>query len=109
MYQIMTPGPTEVPENVRMARSTSCTNPDLDPEFYDFYRETAGQISSLVETEGESLILSGEGILGLEAVCATLTEPGDRVLVLDNGVFGRGFQDFVTIYGGETGTLYDRL
>ncbi len=101
MYQIMTPGPTEVPENVRMARSTSCTNPDLDPEFYDFYRETAGQISSLVETEGESLILSGEGILGLEAVCATLTEPGDRVLVLDNGVFGRGFQDFVTIYGGK--------
>ena len=45
--------------------------------------------------------MSGEGILGLEAACASLTEPGDRVLVLDNGIFGKGFADFVKIYGGE--------
>ena len=30
MYKIMTPGPTQVKENVRMARSFPCTNPDLD-------------------------------------------------------------------------------
>ena len=29
-----------------------------------------------------------------------MTEPGDRVLVLDNGVFGKGFADLVSIYGG---------
>ena len=33
--------------------------------------------------------------------CASLTEPGDRVLVIDNGIFGKGFADFVKIYGGE--------
>ena len=38
--------------------------------------------------------------MGLEAACASLTEPGDRVLVLDNGVFGKGFVDFVSMYGG---------
>ncbi|HIR92341.1 MAG TPA: alanine--glyoxylate aminotransferase family protein [Candidatus Egerieimonas intestinavium] len=101
MYEIMTPGPTEVAENVRMARSLPCTNPDLDLDFYEYYRETCQLISRLVGTKGESLILGGEGILGLEAACATLTEPGDRVLVVDNGVFGRGFQDFVKMYGGE--------
>ena len=101
MYEIMTPGPTEVAENVRMARSLPCTNPDLDLDFYEYYRETCQLISRLVDTKGESLILGGEGILGLEAACATLTEPGDRVLVVDNGVFGRGFQDFVKMYGGE--------
>ena len=37
MYKIMTPGPTQVPETVRRARSFACTNPDLDEEFYDFY------------------------------------------------------------------------
>ncbi|OYP12184.1 aminotransferase, partial [Lachnotalea glycerini] len=36
----------------------------------------------------------------LESACASLTEPGDKVLVLDNGVFGKGFADFITIYGG---------
>ena len=39
MYKIMTPGPTQVRENVRLARSLECTNPDLDPAFYDYYKE----------------------------------------------------------------------
>ena len=37
----------------------------------------------------------------MEAACASLTEPGDRVLVLDNGLYGEGFKDFVRMYGGE--------
>lgn len=101
MYKIMTPGPTQVKENVRLARAKECTNPDLDEEFTEFYKETCELISSLLHTENETLILDGEGILGLEAACASLTEPGDRVLVLDNGIFGKGFADFVAIYGGE--------
>lgn len=100
MYRIMTPGPTQVPENVRVARSKVCTNPDIDETFVTFYKETCERISRLLHTKNETLILSGEGILGLEAACASLTEPGDRVLVLDNGIYGRGFADFVTMYGG---------
>lgn len=105
MYKIMTPGPTQVRENVRLARSLECTNPDLDEEFVEFYRETCRLISRLLHTKNETLILSGEGILGLEAACASLTEPGDKVLVLDNGIYGAGFADFVTMYGGEP-TMY---
>lgn len=105
MYKIMTPGPTQVRENVRLARSLECTNPDLDESFYDFYKETCELISRLLHTENETIIMDGEGILGLEAACASLTEPGDKVLVLDNGIFGKGFADFVTLYGGIP-TLY---
>ena len=100
MYKIMTPGPTQVSPEVMAARSKPCTNPDLDPAFYDFYKETCEEISSLLHTKNETLILCGEGILGLEAACASLTEPGDKVLVLDNGIYGRGWADFVTMYGG---------
>lgn len=101
MYKIMTPGPTQVAENVRLARSLECTNPDLDEDFVEFYKETCEKISSLLKTKNETLILSGEGILGLEAACASLTEPGDKVLVLDNGIYGAGFADFVSMYGGK--------
>lgn len=101
MYQIMTAGPTQVRENVRMARSQICTNPDLDKAFFDFYKETCALLSKAMHTENRALILGGEGILGLEAACASLTEPGDRVLVIDNGIFGRGFGDFVKIYQGQ--------
>ena len=100
MYKIMTPGPTQVAENVRLARSLECTNPDLDETFVEFYKETCEKISRLLKTKNETLILGGEGILGLEAACASMTEPGDRVLVLDNGIYGKGFADFVSMYGG---------
>ncbi|MBA5852039.1 alanine--glyoxylate aminotransferase family protein [Clostridium sp. cel8] len=98
---IMTPGPTEVSENVRLARSKRCTNPDFDPEFYDFYKETCEITAKFLNTKNQVLILNGEGILGLEAACASLTEKGDRVLVIDNGIFGEGFADFIKLYGGQ--------
>ncbi len=101
MYKMMTPGPTMVAENVRRARSVETGNPDFDVDFLEYYKETCELYSELLYTKNESLILSGEGILGLEAAVASLTETGDRVLVLDNGVFGKGFADFVSMYGGE--------
>ncbi|MDD6648052.1 MAG: alanine--glyoxylate aminotransferase family protein [Firmicutes bacterium] len=101
MYKIMTAGPTQVKENVRLARSLETTNPDLDVAFCEFYKETCDILQELLHSSGTAYILGGEGILGLEAACASLTEPGDRVLVLDNGIFGRGFADFVKMYGGE--------
>lgn len=98
---IMTPGPTQVRDNVRLARSLQTTNPDLDESFFKFYKETCEKIGKFLGTNNEVRILCGEGILGLEASCASLTEKGDRVLVIDNGIFGEGFADFVTMYGGE--------
>ncbi|MEF9951541.1 MAG: alanine--glyoxylate aminotransferase family protein [Clostridium sp.] len=102
---IMTPGPTMVRENVRLSRSLECTNPDIDQNFKDFYINTCNKISKVLNTNNLVAVLSGEGILGLEAACASLTEKGDRVLVLDNGVYGGGFKDFVTMYGGESVVL----
>lgn len=101
MLKIMTPGPTQVRENVRAARALPTTNPDLDLAFYDEYRDICRDLARFFHTKNEFFLLSGEGILGLEAACASLIEPGDRVLVIDNGIFGRGFADFVKIYGGE--------
>lgn len=98
---IMTPGPTAVRENVRLARAEETTNPDIDKEFYEFYKETCCKLGDFLKTNNEVRILSGEGILGLEAACASLTEKGDRVLIIENGIFGEGFGDFVKIYGGE--------
>ena len=98
---IMTPGPTEVSEEVRRAMSQKITNPDLDPEFFDFYLDVSSKLQQVIKTKNDVIIMSGEGILGLESACASLIEPGDRVLVLDNGIFGRGFADFADLYGAD--------
>ncbi len=96
---IMTPGPTYIREEVRNAMAQAITNPDLDPDFFEFYKSTCRMLQQLMKTQEDVLILSGEGILGLEAACASLIEPGDRVLCIDNGIFGKGFGDFAKMYG----------
>lgn len=59
---VFTPGPTEVRENVRLARAMEATNPDLDINFYDFYKETCEKIGQVIGTNNDVYILSGEGI-----------------------------------------------
>ncbi|ADQ15193.1 pyridoxal-phosphate-dependent aminotransferase family protein [Halanaerobium hydrogeniformans] len=98
---IMTPGPTEVSEEVRRAMSRKITNPDLDPEFFDFYLNVCNKLKKVVKTKNDMIIMSGEGILGLESACASLIENNDKVLVLDNGIFGKGFADFANLYGAN--------
>ena len=98
---VYTPGPSEVRENVRLKRAEKTTNPDVDVDFCEFYKNTCDKMAKILKTQNDVYILSGEGILGLEAACASLTESGDRVLVIDNGIFGKGFDDFVKMYGGE--------
>lgn len=105
MYKLMTPGPTQVLDNVMKARAERFKNPDIDTSFVEEYKELCVSISELLHTKNETFILGGEGILGLEAACASLIEPGDKVLVIDNGIFGKGFADFVELYGGVV-TLY---
>lgn len=98
---LMTAGPTQVSENVRFARSVITTNPDEDTSFCEYYKQLCDKLANFFHTKNTFYLLSGEGILGLEAACASLTEIGDRVLVIDNGIFGKGFADFVKLYGGE--------
>lgn len=97
----MTPGPTYVHEEVRRAMAKPIINTDLDLEFYEFYRELTEKLQELLHTKNQVLILNGEGILGLEAACASTIEPGDRVLCIDNGIFGNGFGDFAKLFGAE--------
>lgn len=101
------PGPSEVRENVRLARAQKTTNPDIDVDFVEFYKNTCDKMGKIIDTKNDIYILSGEGILGLEAACASLTEPGDRVLIIGNGIYGDGFADFVSMYGGEV-VLYSK-
>ncbi|HJO95022.1 MAG TPA: alanine--glyoxylate aminotransferase family protein [Victivallales bacterium] len=98
---VMTPGPTEVHEDVLNAMAERATNPDLDLAFYEKYKGTVDKFKKIVRTKNTSYILGGEGILGLEAACASLIEHGDRVLCIANGIFGEGFADFAKMFGAE--------
>lgn len=98
---IMSPGPTYINDSVRHAMALPILNPDLDLDFFELYKETCDKMAELIGTKNEVLILNGEGILGLEAACCSLIEPADKVLCIDNGVFGNGFGDFAKMFTND--------
>ena len=94
-------GPVEVPP--RTLRDIG--KPVLyhyDPAFIEFFAETTELAKQVFRTEYDVVIMQAEAILGLEAAAASLIRPGDKVLNLVSGVFGKWFEDFIHRYGGET-------
>jgi pyridoxamine---pyruvate transaminase len=73
-----------------------------DPAFLELYQRTTELLQNVYRTRHDVVILQGEAVLGLEAAAASLISPGDRVLNLVSGVFGKWFELFITRYGGET-------
>jgi pyridoxamine--pyruvate transaminase len=73
-----------------------------DPAFIDLFARTSDLLKQVFRTDYDVVIMQGEAILGLEAAAAGLLSPGDKVLNLVSGVFGKWFEDFIHKYGGET-------
>ncbi|WP_427973325.1 pyridoxal-phosphate-dependent aminotransferase family protein [Acidilobus sp.] len=98
---IMTPGPTEVPYRVMMAMTKQETNSDLDPDFLSFYQDLRSRAAKLFgATRSRVYLMIGEAMLGLESAIANTVSRGDKVIVVDNGVYGDAFADLVRSYGG---------
>lgn len=73
-----------------------------DPAFIELFAHTCDQLQKVYRTRYDVVIMQGEAILALEAAAACLLSPGDKVLNLVSGVFGKWFELFIDNYGGET-------
>lgn len=81
-----------------------------DPAFIETFERTSDLLKQVFRTNNDVVIMQGEAILGLEAAAASLISPGDKVLNLVSGVFGKWFQDFIEKEGGvpvEIAVPYD--
>src|SRR5215216_1869641 len=73
-----------------------------DPAFIELFARVSRLLQDVYRTKYDVVIMQGEAILGLEAAAAGLLSPGDKVLNLVSGVFGKWFEEFITRFGGET-------
>ena len=104
---ILSAGPTMMADNTLQAMSRQRWNSDLSREFYEQYQRVTEKYDQVIQNNrGFSFIMGAEAMIALEGACASLIEPGDQVLVLANGVFGRGFADLVSLYGGQPITVH---
>jgi len=102
---LMGPGPSCVPPEVYTALSRP-TLGHLDPYFLKIMDEVKLLLQKLMHTGNNLTIpISGTGSAGMEACFVNLVEPGDRVLILINGVFGMRMQDVATRLGAEVDVM----
>lgn len=98
--ELRIPGPTPVPPSVLRAMSRPMIN-HRGPEFAELLARVARRLQRLFETQQYVAILTGSGTAGMEAACANLISPGDRVLVLEGGVFGHRWVEIATAFGAR--------
>ncbi len=102
---LMGPGPSCVPPEVYAALGRK-TLGHLDPYFLTIMDGLKEMLFRVMNTRNSlTLPISGTGSAGMEACFVNLVEPGDRVLILTNGVFGVRMQDVA----GRLGAVVDAL
>ena len=104
---LMGPGPSDVHPRIlnAMARATIG---HLDPAFIDMMDEVKEMLKYAFKTENElTMPISAPGSAGMEACFTNLVEPGDKIIVCINGVFGLRMKENVTRLGGEAVVVED--
>ncbi len=102
---LLGPGPSPVDPRVLAALGTPLLG-HLDPEFVALMDETQELLRYVFQTTNRlTLAVSGTGSAGMETVVVNLIEPGDRMLVCVNGVFGGRMQDVATRAGAEVSVI----
>ena len=98
---LLGPGPSDADYRVLAALSTPLVG-HLDPEFLKVMDDIQLLLRYAFETQNKLTIpISGTGSAGMEAAFVNLVEPGDRVAVCVNGVFGERMSDIVARCGGN--------
>jgi aspartate aminotransferase-like enzyme len=97
----LVPGPVSVPEEFRRAYLENYGSADLEEDFFLLYEENERLLQQVLKTKNPVTIQSGEGMSVLWGALKSCLLPGDRLLAVSNGPFGRGFGEMAEAMGME--------
>ncbi|MEX2487957.1 MAG: alanine--glyoxylate aminotransferase family protein [Pseudomonadales bacterium] len=104
---LMGPGPSDVNPRILSAMGKP-TIGHLDPEFIQLMDEIKSLLQFAFQTRNELTIpVSAPGSAGMETCFVNLMEPGDKVVICQNGVFGTRMAENVRRLGGEAIVIED--
>jgi alanine-glyoxylate transaminase/serine-glyoxylate transaminase/serine-pyruvate transaminase len=102
---LLGPGPSDTPARVLEALGRP-TIGHLDPVFLQLMDDIRAKLKEVFRTKNEmTMAMSGTGSAGMETVFANLVEPGDKVLIAVNGVFGGRMVDVA----GRCGAVVEKI
>jgi len=98
---LMGPGPSDISANVLNALSRPTVG-HLDPLFINMMDEVKSLLQYAFQTKNDiTMAVSAPGSAGMETCFVNLVEPGDKVVVCINGVFGNRMAENVVRCGGD--------
>jgi len=104
---LMGPGPSDMPPRVVKALGQPAIG-HLDPAFVRMMDETKDLLRYAFQTRNAlTFAVSGPGSVGMETCFVNLVEPGDKVIVCRNGVFGGRMVENVQRFGGTAVVVED--
>ncbi|MGW8246541.1 MAG: pyridoxal-phosphate-dependent aminotransferase family protein [Acidiferrobacterales bacterium] len=104
---LMGPGPSDVHPRITAAMARP-TIGHLDPAFVGMMDEVKVMLQYAFQTKNELTIpVSAPGSAGMETCFVNLVEPGDKVIVCQNGVFGGRMKENVERSGGTAIMVQD--
>ncbi len=102
---LMGPGPSQISPRVLAAHSAPTVG-HLDPCFLQVMDEMQAMLRRVFCTENElTLAISGTGSSGMETCVVNLIEPGNKMVVCKNGVFGMRMADVAERVGADVLTI----
>ena len=104
---LMGPGPSDVYPRVLEAMSRQ-TIGHLDPVFVDMMDQMKELLRYAFQTKNAlTMPVSAPGSAGMETAFVNLVEPGDKVIICQNGVFGGRMKENVERAGGTAVMVED--
>lgn len=98
---LMIPGPTAIAPEV-LAAGARVVLSHNDPLIRNYVSASLARLRSLFDApSAQPIITAGSGTLAMDIGLANLIEPGDRVLILESGVFGGRFRTIADRNGAE--------
>ncbi|MFP4169087.1 MAG: pyridoxal-phosphate-dependent aminotransferase family protein [Desulfonatronovibrionaceae bacterium] len=98
--RLLTPGPTPIPEEVRLAMARDMIHHRKD-EFVEVMHRVHKGLRYLFCTEGAVLPLSCSGTGAMTAAVNNLFSPGEKVITVEAGKFGQRWSDIAQARGLE--------
>jgi alanine-glyoxylate transaminase / serine-glyoxylate transaminase / serine-pyruvate transaminase len=98
---LMIPGPTAIAAEVLAAGARPVLSHN-DPLMRSNVTESLARLRSVFDApSSQPIIMAGSGTLAMDVGLANLVEPGDRVLILESGVFAGRFREIATRNSAE--------
>lgn len=98
--RLLTPGPTPVPEEVRLALAQDMIH-HRKPQFREIMARVQEKLKILFGTAEPVLPISASGTGAMTAAVYSLFEPGQKVLVVEGGKFGQRWVEICRSRGLE--------